>query len=82
MNHKNDKKVKLVWRFSGTDALKTAEHHLIHLQEFINREPVEALDISTSSLTDFSAITFMIVKHCYVEKLRLALKPHQGLLVD
>ena len=33
-------KAKLVWNFSGEGALKTAEHHLIHLKEYAEREEV------------------------------------------
>src|SRR5690606_1132164 len=30
-----EKKLKLIWDFFGPDAKKTAEHHEIHLKEFI-----------------------------------------------
>ena len=31
------RKLKLIWDFRGPDALKTAEHHEIHLKEYSAR---------------------------------------------
>ena len=33
--------VKFIWDFRGMDALKTAEHQLIHLIEFMNKNNLE-----------------------------------------
>ena len=40
-------KAKLVWSFSGEGALKTAEHHLIHLNEYSKSENVEVIEFGT-----------------------------------
>jgi hypothetical protein len=75
-------KAKLVWNFSGEGALKTAEHHLIHLKEYSEREKVEVIQYGTEAINDFSAISFLIVNKDLATSLRVSLKPHQGFLVD
>lgn len=78
----NIMKAKLVWSFSGEGALKTAEHHLIHLKEYAEREKVEVIEFGTQQQTKFTAIAFMIVAKDLVNDLRQSLKPHQGFLVE
>ena len=73
---------KLIWNFSGEGALKTTEHHLIHLQEYCQREKVEVLEYGTQQQNNFSALSFMIVDKDLSASLRVGLKPHQGFLVD
>jgi hypothetical protein len=75
-------KAKLVWNFSGEGALKTAEHHLIHLKEYAEREKVEVIEFGTQKQSEFTAIAFMIVTKDLAASLRVSLKPHQGFLVD
>ena len=75
-------KAKLVWNFSGEGALKTAEHHLIHLKEYSKSEKVDVIEFGTEEQTKFIAIAFMIVAKDLVNDLRQSLKPHQGFLVD
>ena len=33
-------KIKLIWNFRGPDAAKIAEHHEIHLKEYIQIEKI------------------------------------------
>ena len=75
-------KAKLVWSFSGEGAMKTAEHHLIHLKEYSKSEKVEVIEFGTEQKTEFTAIAFMIVAKDLVNDLRQSLKPHQGFLVE
>tara|TARA_B100000941_G_C28429710_1_gene513527 strand:+ start:209 stop:445 length:237 start_codon:yes stop_codon:yes gene_type:complete len=76
------KKIKLIWQFNGMDALKIADHHLVHLNEYILREEIDIIDSGTELIKDFSAISFIIIDNSIVEKLRVALKPHKGLIVE
>ena len=76
------KKIKLIWQFNGVDALKIADHHLVHLNEYILREEIDIIDSGTELINDFSAISFIIIDNSIVEKLRVALKPHKGLIVE
>ena len=75
-------KAKLVWSFSGEGALKTAEHHLIHLKEYSKIENVEVIEFGTEQQTEFIAIAFILVAKDLVNDLRQSLKPHQGFLVE
>ena len=75
-------KAKLVWSFSGEGALKTAEHHLIHLKEYSDKEKVEVLEFGIEQQTEFTAIAFIIVARDLVDDLRQSLKPHKGFLVE
>ena len=75
-------KVKMVWKFSGEGALKTAQHHLVHLQEYALIENIEVLEFGTEKLTDFTAHSFMIVREEFVNDLRKRLNPHQGFMVE
>jgi len=75
-------KAKLVWIFSGEGALKTAEHHLMHLKEYSHREKVDVIKFGTEEQTEFIAIAFMIVAKDLVNDLRQSLKPHKGFLVE
>ena len=75
-------KAKLVWIFSGEAALKTAEHHLMHLKEYSHREKVDVIKFGTEEQTEFIAIAFMIVAKDLVNDLRQSLKPHKGFLVE
>ena len=75
-------KAKLVWSFSGEGALKTAEHHLIHLKDYSKSEKVEVIEFGIEEQTEFIAIAFMIVAKDLVNDLRQSLKPHKGFLVE
>ena len=74
--------VKLVWNFSGEGSLKTAEHHLIHLKEYCEKEEVEVVNFGTELVNKFSAISYIIVSQSLVTELRENLKPNQGFLVN
>jgi hypothetical protein len=72
------RKLKLIWDFRGPNGLKTAQHHDIHLKEFIK---VENLDVSITGyerLSDMHAIAFMVVNENDMKPIRDALKPHRG----
>ena len=75
-------KAKLVWIFSGEGALKTAEHHLIHLKEYSHIEKVDVIKFGTEEQTEFISIAFIIVARDLVDDLRQSLKPHKGFLVE
>ena len=76
-----NKNIKLIWQFSGRDALKVADHHLIHLKEYINRENLIVISTGTEFLNEFSAISFIVIDNSFLKKIRLELKPHRGFLV-
>ena len=76
------KKIKLIWQFSGKNALKIADHHLVHLNEYILQHDIDVIDKGTELINEFSSISFIIIDDDLVEKLRVVLKPHRGLIVE
>lgn len=73
-----ERKIKLIWDFRGEAAAKTAEHHQIHLEEYILTQSL-ALNITGHQLiSDMHAIAFMVVKESEMIAVRDALRPHRG----
>jgi len=71
-------KIKLIWDFRGSAAQKTAEHHVIHLKEYIEIEKLKLNITGHQTLTDMHSIAFMVVEKTEMIPVRDALKPHRG----
>ncbi|MFV8335220.1 hypothetical protein ACNQF7_03935 [Flavobacterium sp. RSP29] len=72
------RKIKLIWDFRGPAAAKTAEHHEIHLKEYI---AIEKLPLNITGFEiqgGMQAIAFMVVTDENMIQVRDALKPHRG----
>lgn len=72
------RQIKLIWDFRGPAAAKTAEHHEIHLKEYIT---IKKLDLNITGfeiLNDMYATAFMVVTDDTMIAVRDALKPHRG----
>jgi len=72
------RKIKLIWDFRGPAAAKTAEHHEIHLKEYIAIEKLALNITGFQILNDLHAIAFMVVTDENMIGVRDALKPHRG----
>ncbi|WP_194767934.1 hypothetical protein [Tamlana sp. I1] len=72
------RKLKLIWDFHGPNATKTAEHHNIHLKEYIKIENLDANITGFTTLSDMHAIAFLVVNESDMRPVRDALKPHRG----
>jgi hypothetical protein len=72
------RKIKLIWDFRGEVAAKTAEHHEIHLKEFIEAEKLELNITGFEILNEMYAIAFIVVEEKDMITVRDALKPHRG----
>mgnify|MGYP006151984675 FL=1 len=72
------RKIKLIWDFRGEAAAKTAEHHEIHLKEFIAIEKLPLNITGFTILNDMYAIAYMVVTDENMIQVRDALKPHRG----
>jgi len=70
--------IKLIWDFRGPVAAKTAEHHEIHLKEYIQIEKLPINITGFEIITDMHAIAWMVVNDDYMIAVRDALKPHRG----
>jgi len=73
-----ERKIKLIWDFRGPAAAKTAEHHEIHLKEFIAIEELALKITGFEILNEMYAIAYMVVTDDYMIAVRDALKPHRG----
>lgn len=72
------RKLKLIWDFRGPNGYKTAQHHEIHLKEFITLENLDVSITGHTSLNDMHAIAFLVVDEKDMKPVRDALKPHRG----
>jgi regulator of RNase E activity RraB len=72
------KKIKLIWDFRGPDAAKIAEHHEIHLKEYITLEKISLNITGFEVVNELHAIAFMVVTEDTMIAVRDALKPHRG----
>lgn len=72
------RKIKLIWDFRGPASAKTAEHHEIHLKEYIDIEKLPINITGFTILNDMYAIAYMAVTDENMIQVRDALKPHRG----
>jgi hypothetical protein len=72
------RKIKLIWDFKGPFAAKTAEHHEIHLKEFLEKENYSLKITGFEILNVMYAIAFLVVEEKDMIRFRDALKPHRG----
>jgi hypothetical protein len=72
------RKIKLIWDFRGPAAAKTAEHHVIHLKEFISAEKLQLNITDILHVNDMYSLAFLVVEETEMLKVRDALKPHRG----
>jgi hypothetical protein len=72
------RKIKLIWDFKGQAAAKTAEHHEIHLKEFLEAEKCSLNITGFEILNEMYAIAFLVVEEKDMIIFRDKLKPHRG----
>lgn len=72
------RKIKLIWDFRGEAAAKTAEHHAIHLNEYLENEKRTLEKTGFEILNEMHAIAFVVVEEKDMIPFRDALKPHRG----
>jgi len=75
------RKIKMIWDFRGPASAKTAEHHEIHLKEYIILEKFPLNITGFEILNEMHAIAFMVVTDENMIVIRDTLKPHRGELV-
>ena len=75
------KKIKLIWDFRGAEAQPIAEHHRIHLEEFIIKEKLDLNETGIHKMSTMYSIAYMMVTEEQMPIVRDALKPHRGEIV-
>lgn len=76
------RKIKLIWDFRGEAATKTAEHHDIHLKEYLEKEKIVLEKTGFETINEIHAIAFIVVEEKDMITFRDALKPHRGELFE
>ena len=76
------RQIKLIWDFRGQVSAKTAEHHEIHLKEYILAEKLSPNITGFESFGEMHAIAFMVVTDETMIQVRDALKPHRAELFE
>ncbi|PWK17990.1 hypothetical protein [Xanthomarina spongicola] len=72
------RKLKLIWDFRGPNSAKTAEHHEIHLKEYITIKNLDTNITGFELINNMHTIAYMVVKEADMKPVRDALKPHRG----
>lgn len=76
------RKIKMIWDFRGPAASKTAEHHEIHLKEYISIEKLTLNITGFENINEMHTIAFMVVTDENMIAVRDALKPHRAILYE
>lgn len=72
----------MIWDFRGPTSAKTAEHHEIHLKEYIAIEKLPLEITGFEALNEMHAIAYIVVTDAEMIQVRDALKPHRGELYE
>lgn len=72
------RKLKLIWDFRGPAGQKTAEHHLIHLKEYIESQSLDITITGVETLSDMHSLAYLVVDESEMKPIRDTLKPHRG----
>jgi hypothetical protein len=72
------RQIKLIWDFRGEASAKTAEHHEIHLKEYISIEKLPLNITGFEIKNEMHAIAFIVVTDENMISVRDTLKPHRG----
>lgn len=72
------RKIKLIWDFRGLTSAKTAEHHEIHLKEYLKTENYPLQITGFEIISEMYATAFVVVFEQDMTIFRDKLKPHRG----
>lgn len=72
------RRLKLIWDFRGPLSKNTAEHHLIHLNQFIKLQQLDIDITGIETYTEMHSIAYLVVNESKMIPIRDALKPHRG----
>jgi hypothetical protein len=74
-----NRQIKLIWDFRGPHSLKTAEHHEIHLKDFIRNNGLENFLITgVETLSEMHSLAFWVIPESEILTYRDVLKPHRA----
>lgn len=73
-----NRQIKLIWDFRGPNAEKTAEHHEIHLKDFLKINAMDNHLTGVEQINEFHFLAFLVVDEEQMKDFRDRLKPHRG----
>lgn len=73
------KKIQLIWEFRGPDAEKTAEHHAIHLNEYVDKQDYALKQVGSEAINDSYAVATMVIMEKDMLEFRDSLKPQRAI---
>jgi len=73
-------RIKLIWDFKGPNAARIAQHHSIHLDDFIKAEGLQNAFSAVEKISETHHIAYLVVKKELMTELRERLKPNRGQL--
>ncbi|MCI5054727.1 MAG: hypothetical protein MRY83_01395 [Flavobacteriales bacterium] len=74
-------KVKLIWDFRGSESEKFAEHHEIHLKQYLEKNQLH-YDTGFDGISEMHSIAYLVVERQDMIKFRDALRPHRAELYE
>ena len=72
------RKLKLIWDFRGPSSQKVAEHHEIHLKEYISIHHINVRKTGVENLNELHSLAYLVVDEIDMKPIRDSLKPHRG----
>ncbi len=74
-----DRNIKLIWDFRGYDTLPTAQHHEIHLKDFIRKNEITDFTLTgVEEISEMHAIAYWVIPESEIPTYRDVLKPHRA----
>lgn len=73
-----NRKIRLIWDFYGDTAEGTAKHHVVHLEEFMERSKLPFYNQGISTEGELHALAYITVDEKDIIPLRDALKPNRA----
>ena len=70
--------IKIIWDLRGPDSKPMAEHHVIHLKEYIEREKLELIEAGVEEISGMHCLAYMVIPENNMIQVRDALKPHRS----
>ncbi|HET8809374.1 MAG TPA: hypothetical protein VFM65_03825 [Flavobacteriaceae bacterium] len=78
MQNELPEKIKLIWDFRGPSAEKIAEHHVVHLKDFIQVEKTSFNITGAEKISEMHWLAFMVISKEEMESLKTILKPQRA----
>lgn len=79
---KKERMLKLIWDFRGPDAARTAEHHALHLKEYIRDNEIAPEITGFEEVDPQHHLAFLVVYERDMPAVRDQLKPHRGQIYE